>query len=61
MALTTEDKRWLTEHLSMLATKDDLARLRTDLIGEDAKLLRELRAYVKSRVSTYHPEEQLTD
>ena len=61
MPLNQDDKTWLSEQLKHLATKDDLTALKADLIGEDAKLLREIRAFVKDRVSAYHPEEHLTD
>ena len=61
MTLNEEDRKWISEQLKKLATKDDLATLKTDLIGEDARLLREIRAYVKKRVSAYHPEEHLAE
>jgi hypothetical protein len=51
----------LSQRLAMLATKSDRETLKVDLIGEDAKSMNELRAYVRSRVSVYHPEEHLAD
>ena len=61
MPLTEDDKRWIASQLQNLATKSDLESLKTELIGEDAKLLHEIRAYVGDRISAYHPEERLSN
>ena len=60
MPLTDDDKRWIASQLQNLPTKGDLESLKTELIGEDAKLLHEIRGFVRDRISGYHPEERLS-
>ena len=60
MPLTEDDKRWIASQVQNLATKDDLESMKMELIGEDAKLLHEIRSHVGDRISAYHPEERLS-